>query len=209
MGQGHKLSKEYYCNEDVVALAADLLGKELFTCIEGSLCSGIIVETEAYKGPEDLGSHAYGGRRTARNETMYAEGGVIYMYVCYGIHDMLNVVTGPEASSHAILIRAARPVQGLEQMRERRMLFNDDKRLCKGPGSLAKAFGLNKAHDKLPLSGDLVWIEERTELVKPGDIVRAPRVGLNIIEPYRSVPWRFYLRDCPFVSARNRRAEQG
>src|SRR4051812_45462466 len=115
-----KLPLSYYAHEDVVSIARSLLGKHLFTAVDGQLTGGIIVETEAYKGPEDRGSHAYNHRRTPRNETLYAAGGIVYMYICYGIHDMLNIVTGPENTSHAILIRAVQPTTGVDIMKIRR-----------------------------------------------------------------------------------------
>ncbi len=206
MSEDRKLGDSYFQNPDVVHLAADLLGKNLYTLIDGELCSGIIVETEAYRGPEDTGSHAYGGRCTTRNASMYKAGGIIYMYVCYGIHDMLNIVTGEEGSSHAILIRAAQPSHGIDIMRERRQVFNDDRRLCKGPGSLARAFGLNKQHDGESLSATLVWIEDSGWKPQAGEVLSAPRVGLNIGEPFRSIRWRFYLSNNPYVSVKSKDA---
>lgn len=195
-----KLPVTFYQSDDVVSLSAKLLGKHLFTRVDGQLTGGIIVETEAYRGPEDRGSHAYNHRRTARNETMYAQGGVVYMYICYGIHDMLNIVTGEEGNSHAILIRAAEPTVGLDTMRLRRGLENDDKRLCKGPGALAKAFGLKKIHNGFSLDGNEIWIEDKGNVIASEDIVARPRIGLNIEEPYRSIPWRFYIKGNKFIS---------
>lgn len=195
-----KLPLSFYQGQDVVNIARSLLGKILYTHINGLLCSGIIVETEAYKGPEDLGSHAFNNRRTARNEIMYAAGGVVYMYICYGIHDMLNIVTGTENTSHAILIRAVQPLQGLEYMRQRRGIFDDDKRLCKGPGALAKAFGLNKLHNGVSLAGDNIWVEDTTTALPEEHIIATSRVGLNIQGPYKLVPWRFYIKNSPWIS---------
>ncbi len=195
-----KLPVEYYQSTNVVSLAENLLGKRLLTCVEGELTEGIIVETEAYRGPEDVGSHAYNHRRTTRNEIMYAKGGVVYMYICYGIHDMLNIVTGEEGESHAILIRAIEPTTGLDIMRLRRGFQNDDRRLCKGPGALAKALGLQKIHNGVSLSGDVIWIEDTGMPISSDDIVACPRIGLNIQEPYKSIPWRFYIKSNRFVS---------
>lgn len=195
-----KISNEFYQRENVVLIASELLGKYLYTNIDGQLTAGLIVETEAYKGPEDLGSHAYNHRRTPRNETMYAAGGIAYMYICYGIHDMLNIVTGAENSSHAVLIRALEPIVGLEIMRERRKIFNDDTRLCKGPGALAKAMGLNKRHNGISLQGDQLWLEDKEVQIVAEKVVAAPRIGLNIAEPYKSIPWRFYIGGNRFIS---------
>ncbi|WP_207423363.1 DNA-3-methyladenine glycosylase [Desertivirga brevis] len=195
-----KISNEFYQRENVVLIAAELLGKHLYTNIDGQLTAGIIVETEAYKGPEDLGSHAYNHRRTSRNEMMYAAGGVAYMYICYGIHDMLNIVTGAENSSHAVLIRALEPSEGVDIMRHRRKIYNDDTKLCKGPGALAKAMGLNKTHNGISLQGDEVWLEDKLIHVDKENVVAAPRIGLNISEPYKSIPWRFYIGGNRFIS---------
>jgi DNA-3-methyladenine glycosylase len=195
-----KLPQAFYQQNDVVSIARDLLGKYLFTRTDGLLTGGIIVETEAYRGPEDVGSHAYNNRRTSRNDVMYAKGGVVYMYICYGIHDMLNIVTGEEGESHAVLIRAIEPTVGLDVMRLRLGFENDDRRLCKGPGALAKALGLKKNHNGLSLESDTVWLEDLQNDIKHDDIVACPRIGLNIAEPYKSIPWRFYLRGNKHVS---------
>lgn len=195
-----KLPESFYQNDDVVSLSQKLLGKYLFTRVDGELTGGIIVETEAYRGPEDVGSHAYNHRRTSRNDIMYSKGGVVYMYICYGIHDMLNIVTGREGESHAILIRALEPTDGLEVMRKRRGFDNDDKRLCKGPGALAKALGLKKVHNGTSLQGDSIWIESRGYEPDTEDVIARPRIGLNIEEPYKSIPWRFYIRSNKFIS---------
>ncbi|MBC8054678.1 MAG: DNA-3-methyladenine glycosylase [Sphingobacteriaceae bacterium] len=195
-----KVPESFYQSGDVVTLSAQLLGKHLFTLVEGELTGGVIVETEAYRGPEDMGSHAFNHRRTARNETMYTKGGVVYMYICYGIHDMLNIVTGEEGESHAILIRAIEPTVGLDIMRLRRGFENDDRRLCKGPGALAKALGLKKIHNGISLQSNQIWIEDRGDLIAPENIVACPRIGLNIEEPYRSIPWRFYIKGNKYIS---------
>jgi DNA-3-methyladenine glycosylase len=200
LSQIMKLPESFFKSDDVVQLSAKLLGKLLYTYIDGQLAGGIIVETEAYRGPEDRGSHAYNNRRTPRNEIMYAEGGVVYMYICYGIHDMLNIVTGRKGDSHAILIRALEPVVGLDIMRLRRGFDTDDRRLCKGPGALARAMGLNKTHNGLSVSGDEIWIEENTDFKPAEQIVSAPRIGLNIDEPYKSIPWRFYVKGSKYIS---------
>jgi DNA-3-methyladenine glycosylase len=195
-----RLPRSYFLNEDVVGLARDLLGKSLFVNTEDMLTGGIIVETEAYRGPEDVGAHSYNHRRTARNEIMYTDGGVVYMYICYGIHDMLNIVTGPEGTAHAILIRAIEPAVGLEIMRERRKVRNEDSRLCRGPGALAKALALKKVHNGSSLEGNEIWIEDHGLVFGDSEVVAGPRIGLNIAEPYKSIPWRFYVRGSSYVS---------
>ncbi|HEY1025153.1 MAG TPA: DNA-3-methyladenine glycosylase [Sphingobacteriaceae bacterium] len=195
-----KLPTSYYLGEDVVSIARDLIGKFLFVNTENALTGGIIVETEAYKGPEDVGSHAYNHRRTNRNDIMYSAGGVVYMYICYGIHDMLNIVTGPANTAHAILIRAIEPTEGIETMRDRRKVMHEDTRLCRGPGALAKALALRKVHNGISLQENEIWVEDRGLSYSEEDIIAGPRVGLNIAEPYKSIPWRFYVKGNPHVS---------
>lgn len=195
-----KLPTSYYLNNDVVSVARDLVGKYLYVNTEDLLTGGIIVETEAYKGPEDVGSHAHNHRRTKRNDIMYSPGGVVYMYICYGIHDMLNIVTGPENTAHAILIRAIQPTVGIEIMRNRRKVMHEDSRLCRGPGALAKALALRKVHNGISLQHNEVWIEDRGITFPEADIVAGPRIGLNIPEPYKSIPWRFYVKGSAYVS---------
>ena len=145
------LEKNYYLHEDVVALAKDLLGKILVTRFDDQLCRARIVETEAYEAPEDSASHAYNWKRSPRNESMYAEGGTLYMYICYGIHQMTNVVTGPKDLPHAVLIRAVEPLEGLEVMKSRRKLTELRRNLTAGPGLLSEAMGLHKRHDGIKL----------------------------------------------------------
>ena len=136
------LPKNFYQNDDVVQLAKELLGKLIITQIDGKITSGIIVETEAYRGPDDKGCHAFGGRYTERTKTMYAQGGTVYVYICYGIHPMLNIVTGPEGDAHAILIRALEPLEGIEIMLKRRNVLSLNPELTNGPGKLAVALGI-------------------------------------------------------------------
>lgn len=199
-----KIPIDFYRRDDVVQIALDLIGKDLYTCIEGKICAGTIVETEAYRGPEDRASHAFNNRRTPSNEMMYRAGGKVYMYICYGIHDMLNIVTGAEGCSHAVLIRAIEPHTGIEHMRERRKLYNDDHRLCQGPGSLAKAMGLNKSHNGSDiLLSDKIWIEDSGKKFSADEIKASARIGLNFDGPYKMIPWRFYLKGNNYVSRSN------
>lgn len=195
-----KLPLSFYQQNDAVFIARKLLGKNIYTNIDGLLAGGIIVETEAYIGPDDRGSHAYKNRRTSRTQTMFAAGGITYMYVCYGIHNMLNVVTGKEDLPHAVLIRALEPNTGIDVMRERRQLFNQDQRLCRGPGVLTKALGLKKNHNGISLLDDLIWIEDRNMFIEDTDIISSARVGMNFDGPYQLIPWRFYIRSNPNVS---------
>src|ERR1700761_6228214 len=133
--QKMKLPESYYQNTDVVALSKDLLGKYLFTRINGAVTGGYIVETEAYNGIIDKASHAYGNRKTNRTEVMFRNGGIIYVYLCYGIHEMLNIVTSTEGHAQAILIRAINPTDGIEKMLERKKMEALKDNITRGPGS--------------------------------------------------------------------------
>ena len=199
----HVLPQTFYQGTDVVHLAKQLLGKIVISDIEGKITSGIIVETEAYRGPDDKGCHAYGGRYTERTRTMYATGGTVYVYICYGMHPMFNVVTGPEGDAHAILIRAVEPLTGAEIMQERRKMSFAKTDLTNGPGKLAVALGITKE-----MNGSLLYEKESTIYIKSGnivveekDIVSGPRVGMSVhVGPCAHRPWRFYIRDNPWVS---------
>lgn len=195
-----RLPLTFYQQEDVVSVASQLLGKYVYSQIDGKITGGIIVETEAYRGPDDRGSHAYDDKKTARNQMMYQAGGLAYMYICYGIHDMLNIVTGAEGMSHAVLIRALQPQTGLGEMRIRRNIFDEDKRLCQGPGALTKALGLIKLHNGYDLQGDVIWLEDKGLTYNENDIIASPRVGMNFDGPYKTIPWRFYVKGNQFVS---------
>ena len=198
-----KLTHYFYQQQDVVSLAQQLLGKQLFTLIDGVLTGGTVVETEAYNGVIDKASHAYNGRYTPRTATMYQSGGVSYVYLCYGIHHLFNVVTGSEGTPHAVLIRGIEPVVGLEQMLVRRGMEKFANRVTAGPGALAKALGIDKNLNAKDLLGDEIWIEDNGILFKGEDIVSAPRVGVDYVEDHALLPWRFYVKGNKFVSKPN------
>jgi len=155
------LPKTCYLHHDVVSLAQDLIGKYLFTKIDGQLCGGIITETEAYKGIEDRACHAFGGRRTKRNEMMYVEGGVAYVYLCYGVHPLLNVVTNQKDTPDAILIRAIYATHGEELMLKRTGKPQMHPQVTDGPGKVTKALGITLADNGEPLQNKRIWIEDR------------------------------------------------
>lgn len=196
----NKLPVDFYQQSDVVSVARQLLGKHVYSLINGNLTGGIIIETEAYRGPDDRGSHAFNNKRTPRNEMMYRAGGVAYMYICYGIHDMLNIVTGTDGISHAALIRAIEPTEGLEIMRIRRGIFDQDRRLCQGPGALAKALGLTKLHNGEDLQGEALWLTDEGTNFDDDQVIASARVGMNFDGPFKTIPWRFYVRGNPYVS---------
>ncbi len=174
-----KLSSNFYVRDDVVQISRELLGKVLCTDLPGGVTRAIITETEAYAGVGDKASHAYGGRRTKRTEPMFGEGGIAYVYLCYGIHHLFNVVTGSVDTPHAILIRAAIPLQGTAIMLERRGKSLTDKSLLAGPGSLAKAMGITTALSGRSLLDNEVWIENHQLVVADTAIVSGPRVGVD------------------------------
>ena len=197
MIRGKRLEKDFYQRLDVTNIARELLGKLLVTHLEGSLTSGIIVETEAYRAPEDKASHAYNGRRTTRTETMYLQGGHSYVYLCYGIHHLFNVVTGPNDVAHAVLIRAIEPIEGAEVMIGRRSMQRAIPRLTSGPGSMSKAMGIDMDLNALDLTNDNspVWIESgNRETINTFDIIESPRVGVDYAEECASWPWRYRIR---------------
>ena len=187
---GTPLSPSFYLKEDVVAIAKSLLGKALFTSFNGTLTGGIITETEAYRGPEDKASHAYQNRCTPRNKVMFEKGGISYVYMCYGIHALFNVVTNVESIPHAILIRALYPTHGLDVMKQRR---KKEKNLCLGPGSVCQALGITKEHSGLSLLEQPVWIEDRGIIVPEKKISCTPRIGIDYAGEDASLPWRFII----------------
>ncbi len=192
-----KLPREFYTRADVVRIARELLGCRLVVpAMDGSRVSGTIVETEAYRGPEDRASHAYGGRRTRRTDTMYQVGGTAYVYFVYGMHCQFNVVTNVSGVPHAILVRALEPAEGVQRMRQRRGVARD-RDLANGPGKLCAALGIDLTFDRADLLGDRIWLEEGSGALS---VATGPRVGIDYAEGWREKPWRFWIRDSPFVS---------
>ena len=197
------LPPSFYLSEDVVGISKQLLGKKLVTSFDGFTTSGLIVETEAYRAPDDKACHAYGNRLTNRTKTMFMEGGTLYVYISYGIHRMINVVTAEEGKAHAILIRAIEPLVGMDKMVERRrhQILSFD--TLNGPGKSARALGVETVHDGLSLyakeSG--IWIEDIRKHISQDEIISGPRVGMSKHtgkDAHR--PWRFYIRDNQWVS---------
>jgi DNA-3-methyladenine glycosylase len=196
-----KLGREFYTRGALV-VARELLGKRLVVAeTDGARVSGLIVETEAYVGPEDRASHAFGGRRTARNQTMYARGGTVYVYLIYGLHHQFNVVAADEHVPEAVLVRALEPVEGVARMRERRGV-HEERQLTSGPGKLCRALGLDRTFDGADLTAGRVWIEDAGRTVSAEEIASGPRIGIDYAGDYISKPWRFWLTGNPFVSRR-------
>ncbi|PBJ05440.1 DNA-3-methyladenine glycosylase [Flavobacterium sp. ACN6] len=195
-----KLPYSYYQNPDVLFLAKDLLGKVLFTQVDGKITAGIIVETEAYMGIADKASHAYGGRRTARTETLYQHGGISYVYLCYGIHYLFNIVTACEGEPHAVLIRAVEPFKGIDAIESRRDLNAGNSRITSGPGSTAKALGIDSGFNKKELAGDEIWVEDHGFRYDDDQIAAVPRVGVEYAGDHALLPWRFFIKNNKYVS---------
>src|SRR5476651_317327 len=160
-----KLPLSFYTHNDVLAITRNLLGKYLMTRIDGVVTGGYIVEAEAYNGVVDKASHAYGGRLTPRTQTMHEQGGVAYVYLCYGIHEMFNVVTSTEGEPHAVLIRAVHPTDGLEIMQYRRNMTENKSTITSGPGSVAQALGISRKINGISLQSDVLWIEDRGMII--------------------------------------------
>lgn len=192
------LSKTYFENPDVVYLSKDLIGKQLTTQIDGVVTSGIITETEAYAGQGDKACHAHLGRFTQRTKVMYEAGGIAYVYLCYGIHHLFNIVTNTQGNADAILIRAIEPTQGIDIMQQRRGKSKVDKSLTSGPGNVTKALGITKTHNTLSVIGNDIWIEDLGE--KVSKIIETTRIGIDYAEEDAELPWRFYSKDSRFVS---------
>ncbi|MCE4064672.1 DNA-3-methyladenine glycosylase [Chryseobacterium gleum] len=199
-----KLPRSYYSNPDVLFLAKDLLGKVLFTEIDGETTAGIIVETEAYFGVKDKASHAYGGRRTDRTETLYSHGGVSYVYLCYGIHHLFNVVTSVEDEPHAVLVRAVEPLIGKEIMELRRNMPATKPSISAGPGSAAKALGIDRSFNRKKLTENEIWIEDHGIVYRPDEIIAGPRIGVAYAEEDALLPWRFFVKGNKYVSKPNK-----
>ena len=195
-----KLPREFYTRADVLTVARRLLGQVLVVPTRhGDRVSGIIVEAEAYRGPEDRASHAYGGRRTRRTETMYRMGGTAYVYFVYGMYHQFNVVTNVPEIPHAVLVRALEPVEGIELMRARRP-GQSDVNLANGPGKLSLALAIDRTLDGADLLCDRVWIENGAREVAPSSIACGPRIGIAYAGRWAEKPWRFWLSGNLFVS---------
>jgi len=199
-----KLPESFYIGTNVVYQAKSLIGKYLFTSIDNAITGGYIVETEAYNGVIDKASHAYGNRLTPRTQTMFMQGGIAYVYLCYGIHEMFNVVTSVKGQPHAILIRAIQPTDGIEIMLFRRNMQTLKSNITQGPGSVAKALGISRAINAISLQSDTLWIEDRGLSFEDQDIAAVPRVGVDYAGEDALLPYRFYVKGNPYVSKPNK-----
>ncbi len=196
------LKRAFFTEVDLLTLCRRLLGQHLVTNLHGERCIGRIVEVEAYRAPEDKACHAYGNRRTSRTEPMFWRGGHAYVYLCYGIHHLFNIVTGPAGRAEAVLVRAVEPVAKLESMMKRRKMDKPAPRLTAGPGCLSQAMGITTAlsgQDMLK-AGSPVWLESGTKLPEEHEIVQGPRIGVDYAAECAAWPWRFAIQGNPWLS---------
>jgi DNA-3-methyladenine glycosylase len=195
-----KLPLSFYQQKNVCNVAKALLGKLLVTSFDGLLTAGRIAETEAYAGVTDKASHAWNGRRTDRTAIMYAAGGVSYVYLCYGIHHLFNVVTHEADTPHAVLIRAIEPVYGIEAMLKRTGKKKPDASLTRGPGNVSKALGIFKQHTGLSLLEKPLFIADDHFKIQPSAIGKSVRIGVDYAGEDALLPYRFYLKGNPYLS---------
>jgi DNA-3-methyladenine glycosylase len=201
-GNLKKLDRSFYDRKNVVHIARELLGKILVTQWDGVRCSGRIVETEAYAGVEDRACHAFGGRRTARSEHLYGDPGTVYIYICYGMHHLFNVITNKKDIPHAVLIRALEPMEGIEYMLKRTRKPIADYTLTKGPGNLARAMGMSKLHTGGNLFSEEIFIEDDGLRYKRAQVAITKRIGVESAREDAELPYRFIVKGNPYVSAR-------
>ena len=189
-----KLDSTFYCRDDVVQISRELLGKVLCSRTNGGVTKAVITETEAYAGVGDRASHAWGGRRTKRTEPMFREGGTAYVYLCYGIHHLFNVVTAEAGTPHAVLVRGGQPLEGRELMKTRRGGRATDRTLLSGPGSLAQALDITTKATGTSLLGNRIWIEDHGIEFDENLITTGPRVGVDYAGEDAARPYRFLVR---------------
>jgi len=193
-----------FFRQNPVDLARDLLGRHLVRYINGQRLTVRIVETEAYLGVPDLAAHTAGGRRTARNQSMYLDGGHLYVYFTYGMHYCMNIVASTAEDPVAVLLRAGEPLEGIEVMQASRSRATRLTDLCSGPAKLCQALQIDRKYDGIDLLAP-----ESAIVVEPGDLSRSfvkesivtrPRIGVGYAKEWADKPLRFYLRDNPHVS---------
>ncbi|MCY4524348.1 MAG: DNA-3-methyladenine glycosylase [Halobacteriovoraceae bacterium] len=193
------LPRGFYLNDDVVSVARSLIGKGLCTYIHGKFTRGIIVETEAYNGLTDKACHSYGGKRTPRTSVMYEQGGVSYVYLCYGMHHLFNIVTNKKGCADAVLIRAIHPTHGEKNMLKRRGMKKMAPGITAGPARMGQAMGINTKYNGYDLIGKNIFLDRGCD-ISPNKIQKSTRIGIAYAQEDALLPWRFYLRDDPYIS---------
>ena len=196
-----KLPLSFYIKNDVLKIATDLLGKVLVTNWDDEYTSGRIVETEAYSGETDKASHAWKGR-TARTEVMFNEGGRAYVYLCYGVHQMFNIVTNKAGIPDAVLIRAVEPIDGIDIMLKRTGKKKLDESLTRGPGNVGKAFGFHTSQCGLLLNSDELYIADDGFKITKEMIGTSPRIGVDYAGKHADWHYRFFVKGNKFVSGK-------
>lgn len=197
-----KLDHGFYDRDDVILIARELLGKILVTKDGNNITSGRIVETEAYAGIIDRASHAYGGRRTRRTEVMFGQPGTAYVYLCYGIHHLFNVVTNKTDVPHAVLIRAVEPMEGISLMLERTGKDKPDATLTRGPGNVSKALGIYTSDTGVDLLGERIFIVDDGHYLEPSTIIKSARIGVEYAGEDAGLHYRFFVSGNKYVSGK-------
>ncbi|MES2848129.1 MAG: DNA-3-methyladenine glycosylase [Bacteroidota bacterium] len=197
-----KLNLDFYLGKDVLYTARELLGKIIVTNIDNIHTSARIVETEAYIAITDKASHSYNGRRTMRNEHMYAKGGISYVYICYGMHHLFNVVTNKKEIPDAVLIRAAEPLDGIGAMLKRTGKQKLDNTLTRGPGNMSRALGISKIHSGIDLRGREMFLADDGFVLPANDIGTSKRIGIDGAGEDALLPYRYYIKGNKYVSGR-------
>ena len=194
------IPNSFYLSDNVLQLSKNLLGKTLCTKILNQFTSGVIVEVEAYLGVKDKASHSYNNKRTSRTETMFKSGGISYVYLCYGIHHLFNIVVGRKNNPSAILVRAIEPLTGMDIMLKRRNFTKLQTDLTNGPGKLSQALGISFKHDSISLDSNTIWIEDNGLTIIEKDILSSPRIGVDYAGRDAKLPYRFYMNNNKWVS---------
>lgn len=197
-----KLPVSFYNRKDVLQIAREMLGKIVISNIDGEITSGRIVEIEAYNGIGDKASHAYGGKRTSRNDHMYHAAGTAYIYVCYGMHQMLNIVTNAENIPDAILIRAVEPLVGLDIMAKRTGKNKTDSTITRGPGNVGKALGIHKGFSGIHLLDEVIYLADDGFQLPESEIGISNRIGVESAGLDALLPYRFYVKGNMYVSGK-------
>ena len=192
-----KIPLSFYRKENVIQISKSLLGKKIYSNINNQLVSGMIVETEAYNGIKDKASHAFNNNLTKRTQPMFSIGGISYIYLCYGIHHLFNIVTNNENIPDAILIRAVQPLCGINIMQKRRNVNTN--KLCSGPGCFTKSFGIDLRHNQYSLISNTIWIEDYKS-INANNIICSPRVGIAYAKDFKFKPWRFRIKNNLYTS---------
>lgn len=195
-----KLSRSFYERDNVVLIAKELLGKVLCTQFNGIKTSGIIVETEAYNRRTDQACHSYIHGKTERTKIMFGKPGFAYVYLCYGIHHLFNVVTNKEGFADAVLIRAIEPLEGTDEILQRRKKTKLERSVGGGPGIASQALGITTKNYGVDLLGDEIWIEDPVKAISNSRIIASPRVGVDYAGEDAKLPWRLRVKDNPFTS---------